>query len=195
MKHVQSILVALFITLFASASFAMPDVHGRLLVHGKAKISKDTKFGFGSWIILPYATTNPSIWIAGFGPRYDHEDWYVEILGGGEFTQGHVSPMIDINFELSPTLFGKPIFNWTDIQYFFQSGKECLMVYSMLDYVLMHEALLIGIETENYFQNGKDVLSIGPSGLIHLGKLELMFAYQFHYRNHNEIWVRSVLHF
>ncbi len=194
MRHIPAVVFALSI-LLATASWASPEVNGRLLVHGKAKISKESKFGFGSWIILPYATKDPSIWIAGFGPRYDHEDWYVEILGGGEFTKGHVNPMVDVNFELSPHFFHKPIFVWTDIQYFFGHGEKCLMVYSMIDYVLMHEELLVGIETENYFQEGRDILSVGPSALMHLGKLELMFAYQFHLNNEDQIWVRSVLHF
>ncbi len=195
MKITTIVISVLSILCFTTQASAKPEVHGRLLVHGKAKISEDTKFGFGAWVIMPYATSNPSIWIAGFGPRYDHEDWYVEILGGGEFTQGHINPMVDVNFELRPELFKMPIFNWTDIQYFFEEGHECLMVYSMLDYVFMHKALLIGIETENYFRRGKDILSVGPSGLIHLGKLELMAAYQFHRDRPNEVWVRSLLHF
>ena len=176
--------------LLASAEDA--PTHFRLLIHDTEQFNEYV--GLAGWVVVPNITTQPSQWLVVAGPKFFQENCWWEIMSGAIIQDGAAAPLLDVRADFS--VF-KPLNFWVNLEWIDPTqGIKTSSFYSYFEgnYSLL-KTFSVGFETENVHQSGDDILSIGPHIGMHLSAMNLIVAYQLHYRESNVVWLRAVLNF
>lgn len=195
MKNVLAI--ALFLFAFASTAKA-DDFNTRLLVHGHKSVAK-SNWGVAGWVIAPNITSSPSTWLTIAGTRYDGKGWNTELMAGTVVSDGTGKFLTDARLELTPNLWGIPVYSWHNVEWINTGARGTMYWYSQLDWVVPLGLGLIGVETENTFGADGADWSIAPHIALPLGNhITMIAASQAHFNGDGEytefqFWTRLVL--
>ena len=192
-----TVLAVLFLSTVAKAD----EFNIRFLLHGHKEIGKG--FGMSGWVIAPNITSAPSKWLTVAGPSYDGQGWNIEAMVGAVVANGQGKVLIDARLELTPKLFGIPLYTWHNFQWINSGGRGTFYWYSQLDYVLPKGVGLLGAETENSydFQAKNGDFSVAPQVVVPFGEhFVLVAAPQFHFNKLGkytglQMWFRAVANF
>jgi hypothetical protein len=165
----------------------------RIVFHGTKPVVKDSSFGIAGCVVSPNVTQASDKWFAVIGPRYNSKFWWFEVMGGFIMQKGWSVPLIDIRASL---IKFKPFTAWTNLQWvgLLDKAKDYLYCFLQTDYEILN-IVNIGIETEDIFRVGEDMLSIGPHVVIPFKAVSIVAPFQFHKETANQVWFRIITNF
>lgn len=194
MKNALILLIALFS--FSIQAKAMESTHTKILFHGHQEVKKG--LGTAGWLILADINNGGRV-LSIAGLRYDQKPWWVEVMGGGvvgKNAAGQTDKMWLVDVRISPPSLGKHFTHWTNIEWVDipKIGGGRFYLYYQLDANLPLSLGKVGVETENTLKPGQDNLSFGPHLVVAVGKnMKVSFIYQWHRRQGNQWWFRSLV--
>jgi hypothetical protein len=192
----KKIALALFALALVIPSVAIAgDDNLRVLTHFVEDVGGEDGWEMAGWMIAPNITSAPEKWVALAGPRYQQDDWWVEVMGGAVVNDDKATPLFDVRASYERF---KPFTLWTNWQWIDPGAGsgQALYAYVQGDYWVVPKRLALGLETENTFKDGgEDAVSWGPHLIVPVGKLTLVGAYQFHQTGDDQFWLRAVLSF
>jgi hypothetical protein len=189
-----ALLVILIVVFFVPVPTFAGDVNFRLITHFVEDVGAEDGLGLSAWIIAPNLTGNSNKLVALVGPRHKAKNWWIELNGGVVVNDGDAKPLLDVR--ASFTKF-KPFTFWTIVQWINPiAGSDAFYVCVQSDYWVIPKRFALGLETENLFRNGENVISYGPHLIIPVGKVMLVGVYQYHNDSGgDQVWIRTVFTF
>ncbi len=193
----RSFIIALLSLVLFTGLARAETYYTRLLLHGHKTVG-ESGFGIAGWVSAP----NISLACTGLtivGPMYKGEGWDVELMAGEVVSGGSGKFLVDSRLELTPKLWGVPVYSWHNLQWVKTGGTGMFYWYSQLDWLVPLGLGLLGLETENTFNHTGNDYSVAPQVVIPLADhLALVFAPQFHFNQARDytgfqIWFRAVV--
>lgn len=193
-------ITVLFLVVSVPSMASADDFNTRPMFHGHKSVT-ESAWGIAGWVVAPNVTSSPAKWFAIVGPRYDGAGWNIELLTGAIVDSGEGQCMVDARIGLTPELWGIPLDNWWNLQWFDTGGLGKGYAYTRVDYVLPLGIGLVGLETENIFTEDSADWSVAPHAALPLGDhFVLIAAPQFHFNEDGDysgfqFWTRVLLDF
>ena len=79
-KCLRAILVlSALLGVFGQESAEAASEHVRVLIHGHTKPA--AAWGVAGWLVAPSITDEANKWMVILGPRFDGDNWWVEVMG------------------------------------------------------------------------------------------------------------------
>ncbi len=193
MKRCALLVILVIVYLSPFPAFA-DDVNFRLVTHFVEDVGVENGLGLSAWVIAPNLTSDSNKWVALVGPRYKTRDWWIEFHGGVVVNDDDAKPLFDVR--ASFTKF-KPFTFWMNVQWIDPTtGSDAFCAYIQSDYWVVPKRFALGLETENLFRSGENIISYGPHLVILVGKVTFVGVYQYHKDSGgNQIWIRTVFTF
>jgi len=173
--------------------------HFRLLIHTVQELGEDGGYGFAGWGLVPNARDRRKQVLV-FGPRYTGNKWWIEAMPGvlleeksrdelEESESERTTFLLDIRASLDRI---PRVAIWTNVEWI-EGGS--FYVYLEADH-RVGEKVTVGLETENFFADGKNALSVGPHLTYSpVKQVKFMVAYQFYEEAESQVWTRMIINF
>lgn len=162
----------------------------RLLLHGTKEVG-NSNLGLATWVVCPNVSSNPQKWFAVVGPRYNGDNFWIEVMGGFFTEKGVSTPLLDIRVNSTHEEFSR----FVNLQWINPGKFNSFYLFSDINYRLPWDIGSIGIETEDNFGSSGTTLSMGPHLVMPFNKLTIVMAYQFHDPGSNQVWCRAIFNF